>query len=72
MGPVYALPVQLQLEALVALITDHINRRVLSNGFVLPTIPFIAFVQPVLEVLPGVLAVSTDVAYADTSAAVNR
>lgn len=65
MGPVYSLPVQLQMEALVALMTVNINHRILSRGFDLPNIPFIAFVQPLLHTLPGVLAVHTDVAYAN-------
>ena len=63
MGPVHALPVRLALEVLVALMTDEINRRVLAPGFALPDVPFISFVQPELQLLPGALAVLTDLAY---------
>lgn len=62
-GPIQTLPVRLALEVLVALMTDEINRQVLAPGFALPDVPFIAFVQPELQLLPGILAVQTDLAY---------
>lgn len=66
-GPVHALPVRLELEVLVALMTDEVNRRVLAQGIALPAVPFIEFVKPELQLLSGALAVLTDLAYRSTA-----